>query len=111
MERVLIAEATRHLDSILQVLDNAYWEASAVPHKDTIYDLISILHLEINELAKLSINDHNMAYEPITAEFRNSQHKLHRLQSHIADWITRSQTAKRLEDELPRLIALLHKAP
>lgn len=111
MERVLISEASRNLDSMIEILDNAYWEASAILYKDTIYDVISVLHLELNELAKLSIEDHQMTYEPITAEFRSSQDKLKRLRNNLHEWITRSQTAKRLDEELPKLISLLNKIP
>ena len=64
MDRTTVADAVRSFESLLQVLDNAYWEASEIAHKDVIYDIISIVHVEINELAKLSVEDHYMAYEP-----------------------------------------------
>lgn len=107
MDRITIADVVRNLEAVLQTLDNAYWEASKVTHKDVFYDIISILHIEINELAKLSVEDHYMAYEPITGDFRNSHSKLKLLQSNLNKWVTRSQTVKRLEDELPGIIALL----
>lgn len=108
MDRITIAEVVRNLDSILQLLDNAYWEASKVRHKDVFYDIISIVHLEINELAKLSVEDHSMAYEPITGNFRNSHAKLKLLQVNLNHWVTRTQTSKRLEEELSNVIALLN---
>lgn len=64
MERITVADAVRSLETLLQILDNAYWESSEIAHKDVIYDIISIVHIEMNELAKLSVEDHYMAYEP-----------------------------------------------
>lgn len=108
MERITIAEVTRYFDSILQILDNAYWEACHIAEKDVFYDIISTLHLERNELAKLSIEDHYLAYEPITSGFRHSQQKLKKLQSNLPSWVNRATTAEKLEEELPNIIALLN---
>lgn len=107
MEHVTIANAVRSLETLLHLLDNAYWEASDIFYKDSIYDMISTLHVEINELAKLSVEDHYMAYEPITCDFRHGQSKLKLLQSNLSIWVIRSKTAKLLEEELPRVISLL----
>lgn len=109
MGRTTVADAVRSLETLLQVLDNAYWESSEIPHKDVIYDIISIMHMEKNELAKLSVEDHYMAYEPITAEFRNSQGKLKFLHNNLQHWIHRSSTLKQLEVELPMTVQLLNQ--
>lgn len=108
MERVTIAHAVRNLEALLNLLDSAYWEASQIAHKDSIYDMISTLHIEINELAKLSVEDHYMAYEPITSDFRNSQQALKQLQRDLGTWVIRSRTTKTLAGELPQVIALLN---
>lgn len=107
MERITVATAVRNLETLLQVLDNAYWEAGEIAHKDVIYDIISTVHMEINELAKLSVEDHYMAYEPITAAFRNSQVKLKVLHNNLQNWVNRSTTVKLLETELPIVLSLL----
>lgn len=107
MDRTTVADAVRSFETLLQVLDNAYWEASEIAHKDVIYDIISIMHMEINELAKLSVEDHYMAYEPITTGFRNSQSKLKMLHTNLQYWVNRSTTARLLETELPVTISLL----
>lgn len=109
MERITVATAVRNLETLLQVLDNAYWEAGEIAHKDVIYDIISIVHAEINELAKLSVEDHYMAYEPISASFRNSQVKLKMLHNNLQNWMHRSSTVKLLETELPVVVALLNQ--
>ena len=109
MERITVADAIRSLETLLQILDNAYWEASEIAHKDVIYDIISIMHIEINELAKLSVEDHYMAYEPTSAAFRNSQGKLKLLQNNLQHWVNRSSTLKMLEAELPATVLLLNQ--
>ena len=109
MDRITVADAVRSLETLLLILDNAYWEASDIAHKDVIYDIISVMHIEINELAKLSVEDHYMAYEPTTAAFRNSQGKLKILQNNLQHWVNRSTTLKQLEAELPATVLLLNQ--
>ncbi len=106
MERKTIADAVHHLESVLAVLDNAYWEVAQIPHKDCIYDLIAIVHTELRELAKLSIEDHYMPYEPITTLYRGSTDRFRLLQRHLREWVQRSSTAQQLEGELARLLQL-----
>lgn len=108
MDRLTIADSVRLLENFLQVLDNAYWEAAEIGHKDVIYDLISTLHGELNELAKLSVEDHYMAYEPVTHAFRNCHAKLKLLQNSVDVWINRSSTARLIDEELPGIIGLLN---
>lgn len=107
MERTTISDAVRSFENLLQFLDNAYWESSKIEHKDVFYDIISIINRELNELAKLSVADHDMAYEPITASFRNSSRKLKWLQANLQSWACRSTTLNQLETELPYVINLL----
>lgn len=109
MDRITVADAVRSLETLLQILDNAYWEASEITHKDVIYDIVSTVHMEINELAKLSVEDHYMAYEPITAVFRKSHGKLKMLQNNLQHWVARSSTANLLEVELPATLQLLNQ--
>lgn len=106
MERLTVADAVRELENLLTALDNAYWDAASLPHKDIFYNLISMLHGELNELAKLSVADHYMAYEPITTPWRSAQSTLKHLQSRIDDYVLRSKTAVFLEEHLPQVIGL-----
>lgn len=110
MERITIAQASRTIENALAIFDDAYWCASQITHKDSIYDLVSILQKELNELSKLSVEDHYMAFEPVTAEFRGSSGKLKLLQNDLYNWIQRSETASALENELPNLLNLLFPA-
>ena len=110
MERTTIAQAVKTIESVLQILDEAYWGASNIAYKDNFYDLISVLQKELSELAKLSVEDHYMAYEPITVTFKYSLGKLKVLSSEINAWVSRSTTATALESEIPRLLHLLAPA-
>lgn len=106
MERKTIADAVQHLESVLAILDDAYWEVAQIHQKDCIYDLIAIVHTELRELAKLSIEDHYMAYEPITTLYRGSTAKFQLLQRYLGEWILRSSTARQLASELETLLQL-----
>lgn len=109
MDRVTVADAVKSLETLLQILDNAYWEAAEIAHKDAIYDIISVIHMETSELAKLSVEDHYMAYEPITVAFRSSHGKLKTLQTNVHSWVNRSSTARLLEAELTATTLLFNQ--
>lgn len=110
MDRKTIADAIRYLETILTVLDNAYWEASSIQHKDSLYDLIAIVHAELNETAKLSVEDHYIAYEPISAHFRASGPRFRLLQNNLHQWIPRSVTAQQLDLALADVLRMHGRA-
>ena len=110
MQRTTITEAVKILESSLALFDHAYWISTEVRTKDYCHDLTSTLQKELSELAKLSVEDHYMAYEPITITFKNSNSKIKHFNSHIADWILQTETASALEEELPALLQLLSPA-
>lgn len=97
MERVTIAQAVTILENLLSALNNAYWDASDIQQKDTVFDVISVLHEELNEMAKLSVEDHYMAYEPITANLKSCTRKFKKLQTNIEEWFPRTSTSDSLE--------------
>ena len=107
MEQITIAQAVKTLETGLLILDDAYWGASDVRCKDNIYDLISVMQKELNELAKLSVEDHYMGYEPITVLFKNCVGKFKTLQLELHEWVSRTQTATALDEALPQLLHLL----
>jgi hypothetical protein len=92
-----IARAVKILEELLTGLDEAYWEASSVDRKDFFYDIISAIHFELSELGKLSVQDHDLEYEPITAEFRSARVKLSKLRKLLDEFVLRTSTAVRLE--------------
>lgn len=106
MSRVVIAEAITHLEDLLKALTNAYWETSDITRKDCVFDLVTVIYGELNELAKLSYADHAMSYEPITAEFHNSETNLRMIRNNIDAWFPRNTTATQLQRSIPPVDAL-----
>ncbi len=108
MSEPTIAEACNHIEQLLSVLDNAYWEASAISHKDVIYSIIALLHDELAELAKLSVQDHGMPYEPVNAEFSEIKTKLSNLRKVMDDIVLRVPTSIQLDRLITQVTALLN---
>lgn len=106
MTQSSIAEAMKVLEELLIQLDDAYWEASNLEHKDFFHDVLGATHGELSELSKLSVQDHHLVYEPITAEFRMARVKLGRLRKLLDDYVPRSRTAVRLESLLGESVLL-----
>lgn len=107
MQQTSIAEAILALDELLQALNDAYWEVNNINQKDALFDIVTTLHEETNELAKLSIEDHSMPYEPITAKFRSSCKKMSVVQKNIESWFIRTTTSERVSVALPKAAALI----
>lgn len=102
-----ISNAIPVLEGLQAGLDQAYWEANSLDRKDFFYDLISALHAELAELGKLSVQDHDLLYEPVTEEFRAARPKLGRLLKLIDDFALRSTTASRLDQLINEVLVLI----
>ena len=82
MTQTSVADTLREYLSLLELLDDAYWEASSIHHKDMLYDIISIFSQEVAEINKLSIQDHHYPYEVITVfryQWEAVAHGIHKL--------------------------------
>ena len=101
-----IAIVVHILEELLEGLNQAYWEATNIDRKDFFYDIISAIHLELSELNKLSVQDHDLEYEPITKEFRSARAKLCRLRRQLDEFVVRSTTLVRLETLIQDVVAL-----
>jgi len=106
MTNASIAKAVKILEGLAAGLDEAYWEASSIDRKDFFYDIISAVHSELSEIGKLSVLDHDLVYEPITADFRAARNKLGTLLKVLDEFVTRSSTAIRLETLINDAVAL-----
>lgn len=103
-----IADAIKTLEELNDSLDDAYWEASTMESKDLFYDIISAINVELSELAKLSIQDHSLEYEPVTAELKVARNKLSNLRKLLDECVLRSSTAARLESLISDVVTLSH---
>ncbi len=101
-----VSNAVEALDELVKVLDQAYWEASSIDKKDTIYDIIHVVLLELTELSKISAQDHDFAYEPITHEIKIVVNKLSYLRKNLDEIARRTQTAERLDKAIFNAMAL-----
>ena len=108
MSKPSISEAVDNIENLLAVMDDAYWEASSVEKKDCIYSIVSLLQEERAELAKLSIQDHGLVYEPVSSVFKRLQPKLNDLRRNLDDVVMRTQTAAQLEQLISRVVAMIN---
>ena len=104
-----IANTTPLLEELYITLDQAYWEANSLSAKDAIYNIISGLNSELSELNKLSIQDHDLEYEPISPQFKEVLHKLSPLLKVIDEKVLRSSTAHKLEIVIFKTLNLIKK--
>ena len=102
-----IATAAGYIEDLLAALEDAYWEASTIEHKDLIFSIISLLQQERTEIAKLSVQDHGFLYEPITDGFKLLSSKLHYLQNALNTIVLRGKTARALVPLVANVFTLL----
>lgn len=102
-----VADTLREYLSLLDLLDDAYWEAGSIRHKDMLYDIISIFNQEVAELNKLSILDHHYPYEVITEGIRRVLPKLQRLEHEHEEAVQRTTTLTDLKEVQSSVFAIL----
>ncbi len=107
MTRPSIAHVINEFESFLELLDDAYWEASAIEHKDFIYDVIGVFSQEVREINKLSVQDHHYPYEFITEGIRRIANKVATLDSRKKELVCRTQTLLDLSEVLSNVTIIL----
>lgn len=107
MKSSTIAEAIQIFSDMVNVLDKAYWEANSLNTKDTIYDCISAINHEQSELNKLSIQDHDLPYEPISSEFKIASQRFPQFRNKLDNQITRSSTLAKLDQATSSIMKLI----
>lgn len=106
-----VASAITTLEELNGILDKAYWEASAINAKDAIYDCISCLSKELSELNKLSIQDHDLPYEPVSYEFKSITRRLTIFRKYLDSYIMRSSTIENLDRSISSTLQLINQEP
>ncbi|MAL97939.1 hypothetical protein [Hydrocarboniclastica marina] len=109
MPNASVADALREFLALIELLDDAYWEASTIPHKDGLYDIISIFTTEVAELNKLNSQDHHFPYEIITEGVRRVVPKLERLEDTRDEVIQRTQTLIDFRDIVSSVLCILEE--
>ena len=106
-----ITSAIQTLEELGSILDKAYWEVSAINAKDAIYDCISALNKELSELNKLSIQDHDLIYEPISYEFKGITRRLSVFRKYLDNYIMRAATIETLDRSILSTLQLINQEP
>ena len=107
MSSTTISEATRIIHEAAMALDDLYWEASTIEHKDLVYNLIINLKNEELELNKVSVQDGHYRYEPVSEHFRQIGAQLRWLSTHLNAIAKRTETSSQIGLAIQQLIALL----
>jgi hypothetical protein len=102
-----IASVVPILDSLAATLDKAYWEVSSINAKDIIYDCYNAVNKELLEINKLSIQDHDLLYEPISYEFKAMSQRLPLFRKHLDSYIMRVATLELLDDAISSTIQVI----
>ncbi len=106
MEKTYISDIIGILEDLGSGLDEAYWQAHSLETKDLFYDLVSAVNGELFELAKLSVQDHDLEYEPITTHFRVARGKLSQVRKNMGECVFRTPVAIRLEKLITELLGV-----
>ena len=109
MPKPSIAHVINEFLAFGELLDDAYWEASNIEHKDFIYNIISLFSQEISELNKLSIQDHHYPYEFISEGIRRVAPKILSLEENMNDIMKRTKTLTDMRDVLSNIIVILEE--
>lgn len=107
MRQTSVADTLREYLSFIELLDDAYWEASRIEHKDMLYDIISIFSQEVAEMNKLNTDDHHYPYEVITEGIRRIVPRLERLDELREEVMQRTQTLTDFRDLLSSVLGIL----
>ncbi len=102
-----ILVASRTIDELIPYLDDAYWESSQIKHKDLLHNLMRVLTEEAHELHKVSVQDGDYKYEPVSEGIRYLPAQLVWLNENLSSVIPRTSTALRIGPELHKVITLL----
>lgn len=107
MQATTIAESIPALEELLNYLDKAYWESSSIDVKDSIYDFITAINRELFELGKLSIQDHDLGYEPISTDFILASRRLTQFRKYLDTHIVRASTIAKIDASISSIITLV----
>ncbi|MCZ2723334.1 hypothetical protein O1D97_17405 [Marinomonas sp. 15G1-11] len=96
-----VADALHIFYELNSAFADAYWETNDINHKDLFFAMRSLLQEELDELHKLSMQDHIYPYEPINPSVLQLNGKLQKLAPEIESIVLRTQTASNLSDLIP----------
>ncbi|EAQ66185.1 hypothetical protein MED121_05870 [Marinomonas sp. MED121] len=96
-----VADALHVFYELNSEFSNAYWEINEINDKDMFFAMKCMLQDELDELHKLSMQDHEYPYEPINPVVLNLSGKLRKLLPKLDTMIFRTETLNNLERLIP----------
>jgi hypothetical protein len=96
-----VGDALHIFYELNEVLSDAYWETNDINQKDHFFAMKGILQDELDELHKLSLQDHVYSYEPMNPSLMQLSNKLRPLLPELNQYVYRPQTLNRFADLIP----------
>ena len=101
MNRKTVADALHVFYELNSTLADAYWETNDINQKDRFFAMKSMLQDGLDELHKLSVQDHIYPYETINPGVLQLSDKLRVLLPELDSCVLRPQTMNRFADLIP----------
>ncbi|MCO4786900.1 hypothetical protein MGA5115_00283 [Marinomonas gallaica] len=101
MSQKTVSDALHIFYELNSALSDAYWETNDINSKDLFFAMKSMLQDELDELHKLSIQDHIYPYEPINPGVGQLSDKLRDLHPLMGSIVLRPKTYRNLDDLIP----------
>ena len=101
-----VADALHVFYELNSEFSNGYWEMNEMNNKDLFFAMKCMLQDELDELHKLSVQDHEYPYEPINPVVINLSKKLRMLLPQLDKMIFRTETLNNLERLIPHACEL-----
>ena len=93
---ISITQASVFIAELLEILEDVYWESSQINIKNQCFNVVRLLHQEITELTKISVQDHHYDYEIIACSREDMSGGIKDLVTLLNDNPLRGRTAKQL---------------
>jgi len=101
MAIVSFDRAQREFLDLLEVLDDAYWEAASCEDKDRFYNLISSLQREVQQILRLDPDEMDAPYQCLSEDMGRITVALADLEANLTTRVRRSRTF----DDLSRILS------
>lgn len=91
-----ISQAQALFVELVSELDHAYWESGSIDMKDHCFNTLRLIQQELDDLGKISIQDHHYPYEVINTTPAILQGALQQLQQAVTHGFVHTKTKQAL---------------
>jgi len=103
---ISIAQATGFIEDLLSVVEDVYWECTALDTKNLCFNTVRLLQTELTELTKVSVQDHHYEYEVISYQDNTVIDTLSQLEHTLNDSVLRTSTEANLKPLLKQAMSI-----